>query len=190
MVLETMMAMALGLGPESNKSQKERCAPNHASGTMMCVNRAGHCMDVVVDGQKTVALTDDATGRRVNAIEKYFDVCWQLPNPVSTKLRIRSGNGGIYPTYIGAIEKVDAQVYALDDFDPKVDSRLDQVNGVRLEPDGTPSGTWHLTSERPLKKGEYVLIVQTFGAGNWDRQAILVNLDPALQPGAVDKGGK
>ena len=188
MILPTVTALLLSVAPQAQHSQKERCAHHEASGEMMCVERLGHCVEVTIDGHKTVPLTDEATARRVHAIKHDQDVCWQLTRPVSTKLRVQAGNGGIFPTFVGAIEKLDANVYELADYDAKVDSRLDQIDGVRMEADGDPNGTWHLTSEHPLKGGEYVIVLRVFGAGNWDKQAVLVTLDPALPPGPARAG--
>ena len=189
MIFETLTALLLTVAPQATHSQKERCTHNQASGEMMCVDRNGHCMEVSIDGQKTLALIDEATALRVHAIKHDQDVCWQLTQPVSTKLRVSAKAGGIFPSFLGKIEKIDAHVFQLADFDPKVDSRLDQVEGVRMEADGDPNGTWHLTSEHPLKAGEYVIAFQVFGVGNWDKQAVLVKLDPTLTPGPADKTG-
>jgi hypothetical protein len=189
MIIESLIGLLLSVSPMAQHSQKERCAHHQAAGEMMCVNRLGHCMEVTVDGQKTVPLTDEATAQRVHAIKHDQDVCWQLTQPVSTKLRISAKAGGIFPSFLGKIEKIGAHVYQLADFDPKVDSRLDQMD-VSLEPDGDPNGTWHLTSEHPLPAGEYVIAFQVFGVGNWDKQAVLLKLDPALQPAPADPAGK
>jgi hypothetical protein len=77
-------------------------------------------MEVTVDGQKTMPLTDEATAQRVHAIKHDQDVCWQLTQPVSTKLRISAKAGGIFPSFLGKIEKIGAHVYQLGDFDPKM----------------------------------------------------------------------
>jgi hypothetical protein len=188
-LIETLAALLLSASPHAIQSQKERCAPNEASTEMMCVDRKGHCMDVTVDGQKTVALTDEATAQRIHAIKHDEAVCWQLTQPVSTKLRVSAKAGGIFPAFLGKIEKIDARVFVLADYDPGVDSRLDPLDGVRAEADGDPNGTWRLTSEHPLKAGEYVVVFQVFGVGNWDKQAVLVKLDPALPSGPADKTG-
>ena len=182
MILITAAALMLSLAPQAQHSQKERCAHNEAQGEMVCVNRLGHCMDLTVDGQKTVALTDEATARRVHAIKHDQDVCWQVAQPVSTKLRVQAKAGGIFPSFLGKIEKISVNVYELDAFDPKVDSTLDDINGEEMVADGDPNGTWQLKSERPLKAGEYVIVFRVFGAGNWDKQAVLLKLDPAVKP--------
>jgi hypothetical protein len=190
MLVPTLTTILLTLAPQAQHSQRERCAHNESAGEMMCVNRLGHCVDVTVDGQKTVALTDEATATRVHAIKHDQDVCWQLTQPVSTKLRVQARAGGIFPAFLGKIEKIDANVYDLADFDPKVDSRLDDINGESMVADGDPNGTWQLKSERPLEAGEYVIVFRVFGEGNWDKQAVLLKLDPALKPVAADKAGK
>jgi hypothetical protein len=182
MLVPTLTVLLIGIAPQAPHSQRERCAHNESAGEMMCVNRLGHCVDVVVDGHKTAPLTDEATAQRVHAIKHDQDVCWQLDQPVSTKLRVQAGNGGIFPTFVGKIEKIDANVYDLGDYDPKVDSRLDQIDGVRMVADGDPNGTWRLTSEHPLHAGEYVVVFRVFGEGNWDKQAVLLKLDPKLPP--------
>lgn len=189
MFTQTIVAMLLSVTAQAQHSQKERCAHNQSKDEMMCVDRLGHCTEVTVDGQRTVPLTDEATAQRVHAIKHDQDVCWQLTQPVSTKLRVKAGNGGIWPTFIGKIEKLSVNVYELGDFDPKLDTRLDDVNGVELVADGDPNGTWRLTSEHPLKGGEYVIVFRVFGEGNWDKQAVLLTLDPKLQPGPADKTG-
>jgi hypothetical protein len=192
MILETTLALLLSASAPAAHSQKERCATSQSSGEMKCVNRLGHCMELTVDGQKTVALNDEAAGKRANDIKHGQDVCWQLTQPVSSTLRVSAKAGGLFPSFLGKIEKIEAHVYPLDDYDPKVDSRLDQLNEVRTVADGDPNGTWHVTSEHPLKAGDYVVVFQVFGVGNWDRQAVLLKLDPKATPGAIDKigGGK
>ena len=189
MLLPTLATILLTAAPQATHSQAERCAHNQAAGEMMCVNRLGHCMDLSIDGQKTAALTDEATAKRINAIKHDQDVCWQLAQPVSTKLRAEAKAGGIFPSFLGKIEKISVNVYELDAFDPKVDSRLDDINGEEMVADGDPNGTWQLKSERPLKAGEYVIVFRAFGEGNWDKQAVLLTLDPKLAPGAANKSG-
>ena len=182
MILATVTALLLTAAPQATHSQRERCAHHEAQGEMMCVNRLGHCVDLTIDGQKTAALTDEATAQRVHAVKHDQDVCWQVANPVSTRLRVQAKAGGIFPSFLGKIEKLSVNVYELDAFDPKVDSRLDDVNGEEMVADGDPNGTWQLKSERPLKAGEYVIVFRVFGEGNWDKQAVLLKLDPALKP--------
>jgi hypothetical protein len=189
MIAATLTAMLLSVTAQAQHSQKERCAHNVASGEMMCVNRLGHCVDVTIDGQKTTALADEATAQRVHAVKHDQDVCWQIAQPVSTKLRVQAKAGGIFPSFLGRIEKISANVYDIGDFDPKLDSRLDDIEGTSMVADGDPNGTWQLTAERPLKGGEYVIVFRVFGEGNWDKQAVLLKLDPKLQPVAADKTG-
>jgi hypothetical protein len=189
MILETLTSMLLSVAAQAPHSQAERCAHNDAKGEMICVNRLGHCMDLSIDGQKTTALTDEATAKRVQAIKHDQDVCWQIAQPVSTKLRVEAKAGGIFPSFLGKIEKISVNVYELDAFDPKVDSRLDDINGAEMVADGDPNGTWQLKSERPLKACEYVIVFRVFGVGNWDKQAVLLTLDPKLAPAAADKTG-
>ncbi len=189
MLLPTLATILLTAVPQATHSQAERCAHNQGQEEMICVNRIGHCMELTVDGQKTTPLTDETTSRRVHAIKHDKDVCWQLTQPVSTKLRAQAKAGGIFPSFLGKIEKISVNVYDLDAFDPKVDSQLDDINGEEMVADGDPNGTWQLKSERPLKAGEYVIVFRAFGVGNWDKQTVLLTLDPKLAPSAADKSG-
>jgi len=184
-----VLALMFILFAEMQKTQKDRCAPNaidasvrRTSPEMECVDRNGHCVSVTIDGQPTVALTDEKVAARVHAIKHGEDVCWQLSQPVSTQFRLSAAMGGLYPKFIGSLERVLVNLYHLDDYDPKVDSRLDALNGVEMEADGLPTGTWHLRSQRPLPPGEYVAVFRLQGSGNWDRQAVLLKLDPKLTP--------
>ena len=77
---------------------------------------------------------------------------------------------------------MQVNLYRLEDYDPKVDSRLDSLNGVQMRADGAPTGTWQLQSERPLPAGEYIAVFRLSGSGNWDRQAVLLTLDPKIAP--------
>jgi hypothetical protein len=74
---------------------------------------------------------------------------------------------------------MQVNLYQLDDYDPAVDSRLDSLNGVTLE--SSSPGVWQLKSEHKLPKGEYVAVIRLDGTGNWDKQAVLLQLDPAIK---------
>ena len=186
MLIEIFLSVAFA----SAASQKERCAPADydRSSDMICVNRNGHCAELTVDGQATTPLTDETVAARVHAIKHGEDVCWQLLQPASTKFRASSKAGGLNQKFLGPMESMSVNIYALDDYDPKVDSRLDSLNGVALKADGNPDGTWQLTSEHPLPAGEYVVVFRIYGTGNWDRQAVLLKLDPKIAPGPANKG--
>jgi hypothetical protein len=179
MMIEALFAMTLAAS-----SQAERCAHSDhpPSSDMICVNRIGHCAVVTVDGHETVRLADEATARRVHAVPHGEDVCWQVVEPVSTRLRAQAHGGGLRESFIGAMESLRVSVYPLGDYDPEFDSRLDALNGVELVADGAPGGTWRLEAERPLPAGEYVVVFRVFGVGNWDKQAVLLRLDPAIAP--------
>jgi hypothetical protein len=167
--------------------QSKRCAPNDAQGDMKCVNRNGHCAELTIDAQKTVPLSDEETAARIHAIKHGEDVCWTMAKPVSTKLWASAKAGGLLPSFVGKIEKLSVNVYRLEGARPG--ERLGALTGVGLTADGDPGGVWRLSSEKPLAKGEYVLVFRIFGAGNWDRQAVLVSLDPELKPPAAGKTG-
>lgn len=185
MLFLTLSVLALAA---STPSQKERCAPYAKRGSMACVKRIGHCVALSVDGQPTAPLTDKATATRVHAIKHGEDVCWQVARPVSTRFRARAQGGGIDPTFVGQIESVDVILYELSDYDPEVDRRLDALRGTSMEADGYRDGTWQVRSPRPLSAGEYVAVFRIHGTDNWDKQAVLLTLDPALSPAPADEG--
>lgn len=186
MLIEIFLSVAFAAAA----SQKERCAPadHDRSSDMICVHRNGHCAVLTVDGQVTVPLADETVAARVHAIKHGEDVCWQVAQAVSTKFRAGAKAGGLNQKFLGPMESMKVNVYQLDDYDPKVDSRLDSLNGVGLKADGNPDGTYQLTSERPLPAGEYVVVFRIYGTGNWDRQAVLLKLDPKIAPGPADIG--
>ena len=186
MLLELLFVISTA---EMQKSQKERCAANAIDADvkrthpeMACVDRNGHCVAITVDGKSTVPLTDETLAARVHAVKHGEDVCWQMTQPVSSQFRVTAGMGGIFPKFIGTLEQVQVNLYRLDDYDPKVDSRLDSINGIEMRADGAPTGTWQLHSPRPLPAGEYIAVFRVSGSGNWDRQAVLLKVDPKLTP--------
>jgi hypothetical protein len=193
MRIETRMAPILAAllltapALSSDKPQSERCAANDAAGEMKCVNRNGLCAELTIDGLKTNPLKDEGTAARVHAIKHGEDVCWMLAKPVSTKLRASAKAGGIFSPFLGKIRKLTVNAYRLDGTKPG--DPVSSLNGVELVADGDPNGTWRLAAEKPLAKGEYVIVFRIFGEGNWDRQTVLVNLDPALKPGPAEKAG-
>ena len=185
MLIELFMTIALAAS-----SQKERCthADYEPTSDMICVDRNGHCTEVSIDGHTTTALTDEALASKIHAIKHGEDVCWQIAEPVSTKFRVQAKAGGIRPSFVGDLEQISVILYSLDDYDPATDSRLDSLNGISVKPDGKPNGTWQVQSERPLQAGEYVAVIRVSGAGNWDRQAVFLKLDPKATPSAADPG--
>ena len=182
MLIQSLIAAAALAG-----SHAKNCAPGDGQGDMTCVDRNGVCVSVAVDGHDTRPLNDPATVKRVEAIKHGEDVCYVVEEPVSTKLRVLAKGGGRRPAFVGRIEKLGINLYNLGDYDPQFDSRLDSLNGVELKQDGGPDGTWQLVTEKPLKAGEYLAVIRVFGEGNWDKQAVLLKLDPAVQPTAPVK---
>jgi hypothetical protein len=163
-------------------SQQERCAPADYEKTsdMVCVNRNGHCAVITVDGQTTVPLSDETLAARVHSIKHGEDVCWQLTNPVSTTLHVSAKPGGINSKFLGNVQGIQVNLYHLDDYDPDVDSRLDSLSGVSMESAGP--GVWEMRAENKLPAGEYVAVFRLDGTNNWDKQAVLLKLDPAMKP--------
>ncbi|MGL4232749.1 MAG: hypothetical protein ACRDAM_18350 [Casimicrobium sp.] len=172
-------------------SQSDRCEPNRGGrDEMQCVHRNGHCIQLAIDGETTKRLTDPATIARLKSLNIYRGVCWRLEQPVSTNFRLFARDGGLRPEFVGAIEQVSVQLYAIEDFDPKLDSRLEPLSDVDTEADGYRNGTWQMRSKHPLKSGEYVAIVRINGASNWDSQGVLLRIDAARTPIPAQPGQK
>jgi hypothetical protein len=184
MIPFALSVLLLAAGP----SQKDRCKANGKRGSMACINRIGHCMTLTVDGQATSPLTDKALAARVHAVPHRQDVCWQLARPVSALFRASASAGGIEPSFLGRIESIDVLLYPLGDYDPQVDSHVEYLSGSRMEADGHRNGTWQHRYPRPLPPGEYVATFRIHGSANWDRQSVLITVDPALSPGPADEG--
>lgn len=169
------------------ESQKERCAPNEARGDMRCVNRHGHCVELLLDGEKTEPLADEATGGRIAAMNVDDAVCWQVARTLPARLRVSAKGGGLVPTYIGdSLEKIGVNAWAVGG-PAKGSGDAREIDDVELVPE---SGSWVLKSESPLMAGEYVLVFRVFGSNNWDRQAVLVTLDPKAGAAASAKPAK
>lgn len=161
------------------ESQKERCAANPAVGNMRCVNRLGHCVELLLDGEPTAPLTDEATGERLAEMDLAETACWQVARPLPAKLRVVAKGGGLVPAYVGKVEQVRVTGWALGAGNGAAEAR--ELEDLELVPDG--AGAWVLKPERPLKAGSYLLVFRVVGSGNWDRQAVLVTLDPKASSG-------
>ena len=144
-------------------------------------------VELLLDGEKTVPLSEEATGGRIAAMKVDDAVCWQVARPLPTKLRVSAKGGGLVPTYVGdSLEKIGVNAWAVGG-PAKGSGDARELDDVELVPEG---GSWALKSESPLKAGEYVLVFRVFGSNNWDRQAVLVTLDPKLPSSASGKPAK
>jgi hypothetical protein len=184
----SFLALSALLLLSDEQSQKDRCSPNEKHGPMACINRNGHCLNLVVDGHTTLPLTDKATAKRVHAIKHYEDVCWRLDRPVSGRFRASALAAGLDPKFLGEVQHIDVILLALGDYDPDLDSRLEPLRGIRTEADGYRNGTWQIRSPQPLAAGEYIAVFRVSGTSNWDKQAVLLTVDPSLSPAPADEG--
>src|SRR5690349_2615784 len=101
-----MLAAALILLTLPAATQADRCDPGDGQGSMICVDRNGWCVELTVDGHATSALKDEGVAKRVHAIPHGEDVCWKLDEPVSGAFRAQAVGGGLYPSFVGRIEKL------------------------------------------------------------------------------------
>jgi hypothetical protein len=175
----------------------EDCERGSRSRGMQCISRNGVCLEVVVDGQKTRPIAR-ADRQRIVKLPDMDDVCHQLPVPVSANFRVQARGGGLEPDFVGTVESLGALLLPLDDFDPEFDRRIEPLNSFNLEADGYRDGTWQLKPETrfampgagaaALAPGECVLVLRVHGTDNWDKQEILLRIDPARAPGPEDPG--
>lgn len=182
------MLFAALLAAGAAQAQVEACQPFKSSGEMVCSNRKGHCMQLLVDGHVTTPTTDAAFVKSMEPLRLRSPVCWKLDRPVSPRLRLQARAGGLWPDWLKRQEAISVAVYAIDDHDPVNDSRLLPLNGIGTEADGYRDGTWQLRSDRDLPEGRYVLDIRVTGAANWDRQVVLLTVDPGLDPPPPDPG--
>lgn len=184
--------------PVAAKDLMEDCRAHKASGDMRCVNRNGHCVEVSIDGQKTVPISH-ANKLRLANLPDMDELCWQLEAPVSAEFRVEAKGGGLVPSFIGELESIGAIIVPIADYDPEFDgNRIDPLYSFNLEADGYRDGSWQLRhrdhfrtpGSGQLKAGEYVVILRVHGDDNWDKQEVLLTIDPALKPSAENPGTK
>jgi hypothetical protein len=172
------------------------CEVNDGRGDMRCVNRNGVCVEVSIDGHRTTPISR-ADRQRLATLPDMEDVCWQVVAPVSAQFRVQARGGGEVPAFIGALESIGAILVPLADYDPEFDgNRIEPLHSVDLEADGYRDGTWQLRKREflatpgsgELGAGEYVVILRLHGSDNWDKQEVLVRIDPALAPSPQNAG--
>lgn len=178
------------LGLAGAQAQTDACKPGKPGSAMVCLHRNGHCVQLQIEGQTATPVADAALTQRLAALRINEPVCWQLAAPVSAGFRVQAQAGGLWPEWLGQLESVSVGLYALDDFDPALDSRLEQLGGMRMEADGYRNGTWQLKSELELRPGRYLAVFRVMGSGNWDRQAVVLQIDPQRQPIAAQPGSR
>jgi hypothetical protein len=187
------IALAAELSNASASGLMDDCQPGDRS--MKCINRNGVCVAVTIDAQATQPI-GKAQRERILRLPDMRDVCWQLATPVSAQFRVQARGGGLQPDFIGPVDSLGVLVVPIDDYDPEFDhSRIDPLYDFSVDADGYRDGTWQLkrsdhfsTGKGPLKAGEYVVVIRVHGRDNWDKQAVLLRVDPALAPAPAQQG--
>lgn len=175
----------------------EDCAAGDRRHDMQCINRNGVCVEVTIDGHKTVPIRR-ADKQRLAVIPDTDALCWQVLEPVSARFRVEARGGGLGPDFVGAIESLGGMILPFQDFDPEFDRRVEPLNSFDLEADGYRDGSWQLKQrdhfQTPgageLKAGEYIAIIRVHGVDNWDKQEVLIRIDPGLEPAPENPGSK
>ena len=189
--LQALVACLPLLWAAAATAQSDACKTGKAGSSMVCIHRNGHCLQLQIEGQATVPFVADAAlAKRLAAMRIHEPVCWQLVAPVAAGFRAEAQAGGLWPEWLGQLESIGVGLYALDDFDAALDSRLDRLNGMDMQADGYRNGTWQLKSERELRPGRYLAVFRVHGSGNWDRQGVMLQIDPQLKPMAAKPGTK
>ena len=186
-------ALLTALGNASARDLMDDCKPGDRS--MLCINRNGVCVEVTVDGQPTQPI-GKADRERILHLPDMKEVCYQLAAPVSAAFRVQARGGGLKPDFIGPVESLGVQMVPIDDYDPEYDhNRIEPLHEFGVDADGYRDGTWQLkrsdhfnTSKGPLKAGEYVVVIRVHGRDNWDKQEVLLRVDPALEPVPAQRG--
>lgn len=185
--------LVAGLGDASARGLMEDCEAGSRS--MPCINRNGLCVEVIIDGQATQAIGREQR-QRILELPGMSDVCWQLQAPVSAEFRVQARGGGLKPEFVGPINSLGVLLVPIEEYDPEFDgNRIDPLNGFGVEADGYRDGTWQFrrspyfpTSSGPLAAGEYVAIIRVHGRDNWDKQEVLLRIDPGLAPAPAQMG--
>ncbi len=189
---------ALLSAPAQADKLMEDCEVNDGRGDMRCVNRNGVCAEVRIDGQPTRPISRE-NRQRLAHLPDMDELCWQLDAPVSAQFRVEARGGGVVPEFIGPLESIGALIVPIEDYDPEFDgNRIDPLHSFDLEADGYRDGSWQLRKRAhfatpgsaELRPGEYVVILRLHGRDNWDKQEVLLRIDPALQPAAANPGTK
>ena len=85
----------------------------------------------------------------------------------------------------------------IEEYDPEFDgSYINPLYPFDLIADGYRDGTWQLRKRGhfatpgsgELKAGEYVVTLRLHGRDNWDKQRVLLRIDPTLKPSAENTG--
>jgi hypothetical protein len=182
--------IALLLATATGGAQHERCTPRERAPEFACIERQGDCIELRIDGQVTTPLRDEGLAARVHALPHGENVCWQLAQPVSNRFRVVARGGGAEPAFVGAVHGIGVILFPLDDYDPTLDTDIEGLLDQKLDADAYRNGSWQLYSPRALPGGEYIAVFRVDGEDNWDEQAVLLRLDPALEPGPVVEGSR
>lgn len=174
------------------------CKPGSKRKSMQCISRNGVCVDVSIDGHQSLPISK-TDRKRMMKLPDMDGVCWQIKLPVSAEFRIKAQNGGLRSDFIGALKSLSVLVVPIGDYDPEYDgNRIDPLHGLTLQADGYRNGTWQLREQAyfrtstsgGLTAGEYVIILRIYGEDNWDRQKILLSIDPEISPIPAQQGTK
>lgn len=192
----SLLLLASIAAPTFAADLMEDCKVNKGRGDMRCINRNGVCIEISIDAHPTKPISR-ADKQRLAQLPDMDDLCWQVDVPVSAQFRVEGRGGGEVPEFIGPLESIGAQLLPIEDYDPEFDgNRIQPLYAFDLAADGCRDGTWqlrereHFSTPRSgvLEAGEYVVILRLHGRDNWDKQMVLVRIDPTLKP-SVEKAG-
>ncbi len=191
--LQVFLALATA-APVFGGNLMEDCEPG--SRRMVCIHRNGVCVEVSIDGQATRPISRE-NRQRITQLPDMDEVCWEIEAPVSSAFRVEARGGGLQPDFIGELKSIGAILVPLDEYDPEFDgNRIEPLRGFSAEADGYRDGTWQLRARdhfrtpgsTQLPAGEYVIILRLHGQDNWDKQEVLIRIDPNLKPAPAKQG--
>ncbi|MFK7954809.1 MAG: hypothetical protein AB8B96_01845 [Lysobacterales bacterium] len=152
--------------------------------TPKCFPRAGHCVQVTVNGQQSVRLTK-ASKKLLKGYDEvsYYvdDTLYEILDPISGELDVVGAIVEGAEDWYGQPGSVDVQVVPLQAVEIAAKEELVSNPTVRIGGQAIVSKA-NVMQDNTLPPGRYLLRVKLRGSGNWDRQTLLLTVTEK-QPG-------
>lgn len=135
-----------------------------------------YCSDATINGQSVIPLRSRDTLARYRDVSHYAsDTAWQLAEPISGEIEIRTATNEQGRDWIGPQANVGVGVVPLGGQNLASTPKLSQREDVRIDGNATVA-VKRVLDDNKLPPGQYLFRIKANG-NNWDRKTVFVTVE-------------
>lgn len=143
-----------------------------------CLPRDGRCMDVKVNGQKALELSDGTRSALAGMpLPRSFDgrVSYEVPAPIKGDLDVKVERSARSKEWFGENRSFKISVVPLSDVKLDAHSEIGTSDDVRIE-GAAPVVVKNVLEGSRLPPGPYLLLIRLRGDSNWDEMTLFLEV--------------